>query len=171
MKFIVVSKTPEDLHKNAYIVTEPDYTKEIEACSRKKPRNNQTTVNYLREILAQIGNKYVGHEFDAILNVNLANYVGVPFKSAVDVQKVLKEALSRSYPQMVDRYLEHHVKARPFGTKLIYFIGDRRLTSKLFELGFEEIKEKDIDECLGIKQKQEMKKPGSKSLKTDDDSK
>lgn len=169
-KFVVVNKAPEKVDKDCVVIGEPDFYSEIEQTDAKRPKSNEITTNYLREILAKIGNKYVGEEFNAMTDVNVSKFRGRPCSTHKQVHQAVYEALERSYPKMFDKYVEYQIKNRPFGTKLVYFVGDRRHCSKFFEYGLDEVKQKDIPVVLGKAKKQAVGKPAvtDEEVKTQD---
>ena len=59
---------------------------------------------------------------------------------------------------MTDAYLDFKIKNRPFGTKLIYFVGPHQATSPFTANGIDELSEKDIDKYMERKPKKFFEK-------------
>ena len=161
-KFVIVKEAPESLEKDCVVISAPNFLAEIKKAERKKPNSKTLTPNYLREIIAGIGDKYADENFSALTNVNVSPYKGVACGDDNETNKVLFKIFAASYPKMVDQYVEYYIKSRPFGTKLIYFLGDFTQSSKFSEHGIDQIKEKDVSVCLGLKEKKIVGKPAIK---------
>ena len=158
-KFIIVKEAPEELSKGCFIIKAPNFMDEIEESSKKRPQSKQLTPNYLRAVIGVIGAKYADENFSALTSVNVSPYRGVPCPDNASVQDALFKIFKSSYPQMIDNYVEYHIKKRPFGTKLIYFLGDFTQTGKFTAQGIDEIKMKDVDAYLGKDKKKTVGRP------------
>jgi len=53
-KFLVTKKLPEVLREHDFVIGAPDFYEQIHQCKGKKPKSNQMTVNYLREVIAAV---------------------------------------------------------------------------------------------------------------------
>jgi hypothetical protein len=158
-KFLVAKNPPQNLDKNEYVIDKPDFYKEIHATQSKKPRSNQLTVNYLRELIAAVGQRYLGESFDALRTVNISKYVGTPCNSEEEVHNVLVKAFETQCPQLLFAYVEHCFKQRPSGTNFIFYSGNPRFATKLTELGYEKIDEKEFEHLKSGKPKKIVGKP------------
>lgn len=138
--FKIVESAPEKLKKGEYVVEAPNFRAEVAQCQRKKPRTNTLSRNYLREIVATIGDKYLGEDFDAIRQINITPYIDTPADTDEIVHNTVVKMFSVYYPKVFDAYIEHHLKNRPFGTELVYFTGNFGQTGKFTELGFHQAK-------------------------------
>jgi hypothetical protein len=156
-KFIVVNKVPETLGKGEIVINQPDFMEQIEANIKKAPRNKQTAVNHLREILQSIGTRY-DPELNA-MRINLRNYIGLPFNSNAELSTVIVRILKNEYPKAFDKVLEHALQNRPINTKLIYYVGNFADTSAFFRAGVDNIEEKDVESYLTGKPKKVVGKP------------
>lgn len=159
-KFIITKNVPEVLEKGEYIISRPDFKPEIQAAKAKKPRSNAVTINYLREVIAAIGNKYIGEDFDTLRAVNASKYVGVPCETEEQMNELLIKAFEQDYPQLIHAYVHAMFKQRPTGTNLIYFSGGTKFCTKLIELGLEQINVKDLEK-LQNKTKKVVEKTSS----------
>jgi hypothetical protein len=59
--------------------------------------------------------------------------------------------LREQYPKIFDKYLDKKIKERPFGTKLIYYVGDFLETAAFNLNGIDRLEERDIDAYMGNK--------------------
>jgi len=158
-KFTIVKERPQELDKDCIVIDAPNFMEEIKASARKKPQSKTLTPNYMRDIIGSIGLKYADENFSALTSVNVSSYRGIPCEDDKSTQDVIFKICKESYPAMIDNYVEYHIKNRPHGTKLIYFLGDFTQSSKFFEHGIDEIKSKDIPVYLGYKKKKIIGKP------------
>ena len=158
-KFVLVQKEPESLDKDCIVISGPDFNADIELCSKKKPSSKMMTVNYLREIAATIGLKYAPETFNALTDVNVALYRGIPCTTLEETNEIVRKMFEKDYPAMFDYFVDYHLKRRPSGTKLIYFTGDLRYTSRFTQNGIDRVKEKELDVFLGKKEKKIIGKP------------
>lgn len=161
-KFVKVKKAPENLTKDECVISAPEFLDEVKSCQRRAPKNRYTTSNYMRDIAAAIGDKYMTDDFNALMTVNTSRFRGLPFENAEDVNEIVKKMLTRSAPEVFDRYVDYHIKQRPLGAKLIYFLGDHSQTGAFTRNGIDEIKEKDIDVYMDRKSKKKLGKPFTK---------
>lgn len=158
-KFVRVKTAPTELKNGEYVISEPTFVPEITACARKKPRSKLMTINYLREIVATIGLKYAGEDFDAITDVNISRYVGTPVGTDVQVNEMVMKMFDKQYPEMLEKFVDYHLKQRPQGTKIIYFLGKPALATEFIKNGIDEVLEKDLESYLGNKSKKPVGKP------------
>jgi len=164
-KFVIVKESPKELEKNCFVIEAPNFLKEIKSCDSKKPKTKVLSSNYLRSLVGAVGDTYADEEFSAITSVTVSKFKGVPCETDEQVENALVALFSRDYPKMFDLYVNHHIKKRPHGTKLIYFLGDFKQSSMFFENGIDQIKIKDVDVYLGNKEKKSVGKPA----KTDEE--
>ena len=158
-KFIKVNKAPEKLGKEEYIIKAPEFSKEIEQCKTKQPMAKKFSRNYLRDIISIIGMKYIGLDNFDPFSVNISNYVNRPFETDEEINTIVCEMLSIHYPAMFNAYVNYNIQKRPYGTKLIYFLGSAKDTTPFFKNGIDEIQKKDLDIYMGRKTKRIIGKP------------
>ena len=158
-KFVKVDSSPEQLDKDCIVIDAPNFKAEILACAKKKPRNGLMAPNYMREIFAAIGAKYGDERFNALTSLSVSQYKGVPCNDSNEVEALVNRAVKENYPLFLDSYVDYHLKKRPNGTKLIYFLGNFTQTGAFAYNGVDEIKVKEIDVYLGKKQKKVVGKP------------
>jgi hypothetical protein len=159
MIFIRVKKKPAELKADEYVIEAPDFMEDIKNCTVRKPQNNVMSLNYLRQLVSDIGQKYVGPEFDALTQVNIANFKGTPCESLEQANETLKKLFTQSFPKMFDAFNEYHIKHRPNGTRVVYYLGSGAHVEPFLRLGFEEVLEKNLDKVLGGKPKKVVGKP------------
>ena len=159
MIFVRVKKKPSELKEDEFIVPAPDFLDDIKNCSVRKPVNNIMSVNYLRSLIADIGQKYIGQTFNALTDVNVAPYKNTPCGTAEEAHEIVQKLFRQSYPTMLDSFVEYHIKKRPAGTRVIYFLGSGAQSAPFLKLGFEEVLEKNLDKVLGTKPKKVVGKP------------
>lgn len=156
-KFVVVNETPSKLEKGTIVIEQPTFLEQIEANARKAPKNNQTAVNHLREVLSSIAEKY--DQDMNVFKVNLTNYIGLPFNSNADLSSILTKILKDQYPAIFAKYLDATIKARPMNTKLIYYVGDLNSATPFYQAGLDLIDQKDVEDYLSGKPKRVVGKP------------
>lgn len=158
-KYVLVNKAPTKLDKDCIVIGQPSFMEEIKQCIKKRPRTNTMTVNYLREIVATIGLKYAPETFNPLTDLNVAPYKGVPCETDEKTHEIVVKAFTKYYPAIFDQYVEYHLKRRPRGTKLIYFLGAHGQSSKFTQHGIDSIHPKEVDVYLGKKTKKTVGKP------------
>ena len=158
-KYVLVKQQPEKIDKDCIIIGPPSFMTEIEQCVRKKPRSKVMSVNYLREIVATVGLKYGPEDFNALSTVNVSTFIGVPCETDEQTEKIVIKAFKKSYPDIFDRYLDHHIKLRPDGTKLIFFVGDPAQSTAFLKHGIDSLPSKEVELFLGKKTKKVVGKP------------
>lgn len=135
--YILVKEIPEVLEKDAFVIDKPNFMEQVEACSKKRPNSKLTTANYLREIAAAIGNKYYDEDFDAILKINISNYVGLDCSNNEKTHNIVYNMMVKNCPDAIDKYVEYYIKKRPYGTQLIYFLGNHIQTASFDKHGIQ----------------------------------
>jgi hypothetical protein len=165
-KFAVVKSAPEFLEKGELVINPPNFLHEVELNIRKAPRNKQTALNHLREILQAISFKY-DPDMD-VFKIKLANYEGLPFESNAELSAIMVRLLGNEYPAIFDKYLTYELKNRPMGTKLVYYTGDFNSTSAFYQAGLDFIEEKDIESYMTGKPKKVVGKPAVSKVETND---
>jgi len=167
-KFVMSKERPKDLQEDCIVIDAPSFMDEVIKSAKKKPQSKTMTPNYMREIIAAIADKYADDNFSALTSVNVSPFRGVPCEKDEKTHEAICKILRTSYPAMFDLYIEYYIKSRPHGTKLIYFLGDFTQTSKFFEHGIDQIKEKDIPSYLGKAPKKVIGKPAVKDSEVKD---
>ncbi len=156
-KFVVVDKAPEQLRKEEFVIEQPSFMEEIKENSTKAPRGGRTAPNHLRYIVGSIGQKY-DPELTA-WSIRPHQFEGRAFASDEELSKIVVELLHLQYPAIFERYVAAKIKARPNGTKLIYYVGPFNSTAPFFQNGIDKLEEKDIETYLGLKPKKVVGKP------------
>lgn len=158
-KFVTVKEAPEELRKDEHVISMPDFLDEIRlASARNTNKKGQLSPSFLRSIANMIAISY-DKEFDPLRQLKAHDYDGVGYENEQELSEIVISALERDYPAIFDRYLEHKIKNRPFGTKLIYFVGPHNKSSVFYANGIDSIESKDIDSFLGLKSKRTVGRP------------
>jgi hypothetical protein len=144
MQFVRVNKAPEELKKGEFVISSPDFMPEVESCHHKRPRNDVMSINYLRELVAAVGAKYLPETFNALTDVNVANFKGTPCKTQVEANEILLRLFKKEYPAALDAYIEYYIKRRPTGTNTIFYLGSGDQAAIFLKLGFQEVLAKDF---------------------------
>jgi hypothetical protein len=156
-KFVSVKVAPTTLRKGEVVVQSPDFLEQIRACAHKAAKKNLTGINHLRDILNAIQQKY---ETDLkIFKVPLSQYEGLAFNDEAELSRIVIRMLKKERPEVFEKVLEYNIKNRPYGSKLIYYVGDWGDTGAFTRNGIDSIEEKDVDEYLGLKAKKIVGKP------------
>ena len=156
-KFVIVKQLPETLNKGEFVVTEPNFMPEISQNSRKASRTKHTGINHLREILNSIANKY--DQNMEVMRIRLSNYEGLPYESETQLHDIVTRILKNEYPTVLAKCIDHQIKSRPMGTKLVYFSGTLNSATPFYDNGLDLIEEKDVDALLSGKSKKIVGKP------------
>jgi len=120
-KFVTVKDAPTEISKDEYVIDKPTFLPEIEKQSAKAPNNKLISRNHLRAIVDAVGQVYEPGGLTGWV-IKTHQYEGRPYADYQDLNKIVLEALSMSYPKIFDKYLDSKIKARPAGTKLIHFV-------------------------------------------------
>ena len=144
-KFLVTSVAPKQLKQHEYVIDYPNFYSEISSCKLKKPKSEQITINYLREVVAAVCQKYLGKDFDVLRSINVSKFVGAPYNTEKDVHDVLIKIFENQCPELIHAYVQACFKQRPSGTNLIYYTGNPNFCTKLLELGYEQISKKEFE--------------------------
>lgn len=158
-KFLTMKTAPENLQDHEFVIGAPDFYAQIDQCKAKKPKSAQMTLHYLREVIAAVGQKYLGNDFDTLLAINISRYVGVPCATNKEVHDVLIKAFESQYPKLLLAYVHNCFKQRPSGTNLIFYTGNPRYVTTLVESGWEQVNEKHLEDLRSGKPKKIVGKP------------
>jgi hypothetical protein len=156
-KFVVVDKVPEELRKEEYAILPPTFSDILSTQAKKAPHNGLTGASQLRYIAGAIGEKYDPNLSSWTVRPHL--FEGRPFKTQEELSAIVVQMLQAQYPQIFQTYLDHEIKQRPVGTKLIYYVGNFANTAPFFSNGIDLIDEKDVETYLGLKPKKVVGKP------------
>ena len=149
---------PEELSKEEFIIQSPNFFDELDRLKGKIPKHGHLTINFARDLVSLVASRYTGTNFNP-MHVNVSLLKNIPFSNLSDLNSKVIEFLHKECPTLVDGYVDYHIKNRPFGTKLIYFLGDHLYTNSFSMNGIDEIKEKEVDVFLGKKKKKIIGKP------------
>lgn len=156
-KFVNVKVAPTVLRSGEVIIKSPDFLEQIRVNAHKAAKRNLTGINHLRDILNDIRQKY-----DPDLNIfkiPLNRYEGLTFENELDLSKIIVRLLKTECPGVFEKVLEYNIKNRPYGSKLIYYVGNWGDTGAFTKNGIDSIEEKEIEEYLGLKPKKIVGKP------------
>ena len=127
-KYVRVRERPTDIAKGEYVITMPNYMEDILSCKAKLPADKLLGEGYIRTLAQHIANKY-DPDFDAYRDLVIARYKGIPMKDTADINTFVIKMFNEQCPKMQDKYIDYMIKKRPFGTKLIYFMGPHQATA------------------------------------------
>lgn len=156
-KFVITNSAPQKLSNEEYVVNLPNFLEEVKAAT-SRTKNNRTNVSELRNIATLIAIKY-DQDFDPLRHLKAHAFEGREYNSPEELSSIVIEMLERDYPAIIDRYIEHQLRNRPFGTKLIYFTGPLQKSSIFFKEGIDMIDQKDVEDYMSGKAKRVVGKP------------
>jgi hypothetical protein len=156
-KFVYVKEAPKELRAGEILIDMPTFLEEIRANANKAGRGGLTGSNHLRSIVGSIGQKYDENLTAWAVRPHL--YEGRAFANEQQLSDIVVSMLQEQYPAIFEKYLEHQIKNRPVGTKLIYYVGRFGSASPFFSNGIDLIEEKDVDAYLGLKPKKVVGRP------------
>jgi hypothetical protein len=148
-KFVVVKSRPKELKKGEHVIERADFLPEIRQNSKNASRGGLVGVNHLRSIAGTIGKEY-DEELTAY-SIKPYSYEGRSYSSEEELSRIVVAMLREQYPKIFDKYLDKKIKERPFGTKLIYYVGDFLETAAFNLNGIDRLEERDIDAYMGNK--------------------
>jgi hypothetical protein len=154
-KFIVVSKAPETLEKGEFVINQPNFMEEVIANKQKAPRNQQTAVNHLREVLQSVGVKY-DPELNA-MRIKLVNYTGLPYKNNEELAAIVTRILRNEYPAVFPKVIAYELAHRPAHTQLVYYVGNSEDCAPFFAAGLDSTDPKEAQAHLTGKSKKAAK--------------
>lgn len=144
-KFVRVQEVPATLTKSDFVISGPDFLHEIQTCSKRRGNSSTIGMNYLRDILDIIGQKYLGPEFNVIRAFNLNAYKGRPIHSDNDVHTIVLDVLEKQQPSILEAYIDQKIRTRPLSAGLIYYTGPRDLSTRFLHWGVDEILQKELE--------------------------
>jgi hypothetical protein len=147
------SDLPENLTKEEFVISAPNFLDEIKKCKGKAPKNGLTAASHLKELAAAVADRYLPEDFDVLYSVNVSKFRGIKIENDLQLNNVLVRMLVKNIPGIFDAYVDKHIKNRPFGCKLIYFLGDHLHTGSFNQNGIDELKPKEVKSYLGKKEK------------------
>lgn len=157
-KFVIVNSIPTHLGKGETVIVQPNFAEQITAVTlRGGAKRSHTAINQLRDTLVAIQEKY-GCDLK-ILKIPLSKYEGIAFETKEDLGLIITHLLIKERPDTFEKILEYNIKNRPYGTKLVYYVGRLQDTGSFFKNGLDMIEEKDVEEFLGRKAKKIVGKP------------
>lgn len=156
-KFVNVKVAPTTLRTGEVVIKSPDFLEQIRANAHKAAKRNLTGINHLRDILNDVRQKY-----DPDLNIfkiPLNRYEGLAFENELELSKIIVRMLKNECPGVFEKVLEYNIKNRPYGSKLIYYVGNWGDTGAFTKNGIDSIEEREVEEYLGLKPKKIVGKP------------
>lgn len=151
-KYVRVTEAPETLDKDEYVVRTPDFVQDVAECPRVLPSNGLMTASYLRGFA-----DYLGYKHDDLFPgsgfMSVQEYDGVPFEGKEGAAKIAMKLFRKYYPQIIDAMIDRQLKNRPFGTKLVYFVGDHHNSTPFTKNGIDAIDQSEVDVYMGRKER------------------
>lgn len=157
VKYVLVKEAPNNLRDGEYLITMPDFLEEIRLSSARNNRKT-TSASQLRSIANLIAINY-DKDFDVLRMLKAHDFEGIAFQDDEALSRIVLGMLEATRPEIFDKYIDHKIKTRPFGTKLIYFVGPHEKTTSFTLNGIDSLNEKDVDAHLGLKTKRVFGKP------------
>lgn len=156
-KFVMVDEAPPELRKGEFVIQSPDFLDEIRANAKMTPRSGRTGTNQLRAIVGSIGAKYDPNI--TAWNIRPHLYEDRTFANEQELSAIIVDLLRTQQPRVFDSYLEHQIKNRPQGVKVIYYVGSFADTGAFNRNGIDQMNLKDVDVELNLKAKKVVGKP------------
>jgi hypothetical protein len=157
-KFVIVKKAPENPGKHELVLTDANFLSEIALTAAKAPKKQQTSVNHMREVVTTILSKYEVPGAD-VFRIPFARYEGRAFANNHDLNDIFVELLKKEVPSVFEKVLEYNIKNRPYGTKLIYYVGELVDTGPFFRNGLDMLEPDEVENYLSGKPKKVVGKP------------
>jgi hypothetical protein len=146
--FVKVKEAPSSLSSKEMLVTRLNFLEELKSCKTRKPATDLITLNYLRGLADEIGSRY-DKAFNAYRNVVPSDFIGIKCESQEDLSKIIEQMFMSSYPQILDKYVEHQLRKRPLSIRVIYAVGDLGSYEAFARSGIPEITQQQLDDHLG----------------------
>lgn len=142
-KFKLVDKIPKQLKDNEVVITEPDFVKEIRL-AKNQPRpvasgKYLTSLAHMRSIAGIIGELYDPEGFNPFSTIPFNHFVGIEYTDANELSSTVLRMFNKFHPQIITKYLDKQIKARPQNTELIYFVGSKENTEVFFANGINQL--------------------------------
>jgi hypothetical protein len=147
------SDLPEKLSKEEFVIAAPNFLDEVKKCKGKMPKNGLTAPSILKELAATVADRYLSEDFNVLNDVNVSRFRGIKIENEEQLNNILVRMMLKNVPNIFDAYVDKHIKNRPFGCKLIYFLGDHLHTGSFNQNGIDELKPKEVKSYLGKKEK------------------
>ncbi len=144
-KVVVVKKAPKDVKPGEMILAMPTFIEQVQECQKMLGKGNLTSVNNLRTVVSTIGSKY-DQDFSPLASVNLSKFQGREYNSLEQFSEIVAEIFERQYPQMIDKYIEFHLKNRSSTVDTVYFVGPEEKVKVFQNFGFVLSKKQGKDE-------------------------
>lgn len=159
-KYVVSKDVPQKLANNEIRIDPPSLVNEVKNCWNHRPVNGLTGPNWLRQIATEI-TKW-DKNFHPYRHISPSEYQGIPYSSPEEVADLVLKMVTERYPNLTDAWVDYCVKTKPLFTKLIWFTGDHKQTSKFNSNGIDRIDIEEVDEYMGRKQVNKQKTKNSK---------
>jgi hypothetical protein len=165
-KYVRTDKAPDYLSHYEACIEYPSLLPELKKAKTPAPHNKLFGAHYTRSLIEEIVTPY-DPEFDCYKHIKPYVLTDVPFGSDEDKAHTVRELLTKQYPRFFEAYLEYKIRNVPFGTKVIWFVGEHHQTAPFSKMGIESIKPSEVAEELGksapTDENLAKKKPGPKS--------
>jgi hypothetical protein len=158
-KFVISKEVPEELSSYEMRIDPPNLLQEVLNCWNYRSANSITGVNWLRQIANEI-TKW-DKSFNPYRHMVPSEHQGIPYSSPEDVAAIALRMVNERYPNLTDAWVEHCVKYKPPFTKLIWFTGEFKQTSKFTSNFIDRIELSEVDEYMG---RHAVKKPNGMPL-------
>jgi hypothetical protein len=146
-KFVISSQVPDVLSSYEMRIDLPNMLQEVTNCWSYRPASGQTGANWLRQIANEI-TKW-DKNFNPYKHIVPSDYQGVPFSTPEEVAEICLRMVKDRYSSLNDSWVEHCIRHKPPFTKLIWFTGDFKTSSKFTSNFIDRIEISEVDEWLG----------------------
>jgi len=146
--FIKVEKKPDFVSDKELVITNLNFLDEVKKCKTPKPATDILGINYIRNVAEEIAKKY-DNTFNAYRNIVPSEHVGVRCETEEQLAVVIQKMFLSTYPQILDKYVEHQLRKRPISTRVVYAVGHFNNYDVFLKLGISEISEKELDAYIG----------------------
>jgi len=142
--YILVKEAPTKLEKGEAVISGPNFLEQIKANTNKAPRKKITAVNHLRQVVTDILMKYDPDGAISTTPIPFGDYEGLAFDTDFDLHDVVMKIVRRHLPALFDKYVDFHIKNRPFGVKTIFFTGSHLNSGPFTRNGINKVELKDL---------------------------
>ena len=145
---VIVNTLPNrQLSNDECYINALDFIDEIKACEKKKGGSHILGTNYLRSIAEEVGRRY-DKAFNAYRHVVPSDYNGIEAHTLEETASVVRAMFLSRYPQIFNKYLETKFKSRPYGAKVVHFVGPHEEATAFASIGVEIIPTESVKDYL-----------------------
>lgn len=140
IKLVYVNSIPTSLEKGQYLIGPVSFIEEINQVLKNRTIN-MTELFYLHSILDLIFSKYNKSLKASRAKIPVSNYVGIQVEDVNHLNKIIIDIVKKHAPSILEEWLHHKIKTRPWGTDTILFYDE-----KIIQHAFDVFIQNNIDE-------------------------